>query len=329
MLRSVVGLENGNSGGDEMLNRTLLPAEPKERIIYLNGEFLPQSKAVVSVLDHGLMYGDGCFDAWCGRNGFIFHHELHMERLYRSIRALKLDRLLKMTYEQMFETVIETVRRNVVTDFYIKVIVTRGKSSEPVMNMRDCKEATVIIYARPTIDELDVSRMAVQGIRIKILSTRRVSHDAIDPKVKSLNYLNIVMGKYEAWDSGYDDGVMLDANGWVAECPGFNIMAVEGDTLFTSSHELLEGITRASVIEMAQDFGMRVERGFYSAMDFAMADEVFMTSTVSGVAPVTEIDGYKIGTGKPGPRTIQFASTYRQWLESGKHGTQCFPEAWQ
>lgn len=312
-----------------MLNKNLLPPEPKERIIYVNGEFLPQSKAVISVLDHGLMYGDGCFDAWCGRNGFIFQHEMHTQRLWRSIRALKLDRLLKMTYEEMFNAIIETVHRNVVTDFYIKVVVTRGRSSEPVMNMRDCKEATVIIYARPTIHELDMARLETQGIRIKVLSTRRVSHEAIDPKVKSLNYLNIIMGKYEAWDSGYDDGVMLDSNGWVAECPGFNILGVSGNKLFTSSHELLEGITRASVMEMARDLGMQVETGFYSAMDFAMADEVFMTSTVSGVAPVTEIDGYKIGAGKPGPRTIQFAKTYLKWIESGKHGTQCFPEAWR
>jgi branched-chain amino acid aminotransferase len=149
-----------------------------------------------------------------------------------------------------------------VTDFYIKVLVTRGKSSEPVINIQDCKEASVIIYARPTIHELDVTKMETQGIRIRVLSTRRVSHGALDPKVKSLNYLNIVMGKHEAWDSGYDDGVMLDSNGWVAECPGFNIMGVLGNELFTSSHELLEGITRASLMEMARGWGWRSKLGF-------------------------------------------------------------------
>src|SRR5580704_15692817 len=141
-----------------MLNKSLLPPEPKERIIYVNGEFLPQSKAVISVLDHGLMYGDGCFDAWCGENGFIFQHEMHTQRLFRSIRALKLDRWLKMSYDEMFNAIID---------------------------------------ARPTIHELDLARMETQGIRIKVLSTRRVSHEAIDPKVKSLNYLNIIMGKLE------------------------------------------------------------------------------------------------------------------------------------
>lgn len=311
------------------LAATLLPPPPAERVIYVNGEYLPQSKAVLSVLDHGLMYGDGCFDAWCGRNGFIFQHEMHTTRLFRSIRALKLDRWLKMTYDDMFNAVVETVRRNVVTDMYIKVLVTRGISSEPVINMRDCKEASVVIFARPVIYEMDMSKLETQGIRVKVLATKRVSHDALDPQVKSLNYLNIVMGKLEAWDSGYQDGIMLDSNGWVAECPGYNIFGIKDDTLFTPSHELLRGITRASVIEMGRDAGMKVEEGFFSAADFEMADEVFLTNTVSGVAPVTEIDGFVIGTGKPGPRTVQFARTYYDWLGSGKYGTQCFPEAWQ
>jgi len=312
-----------------MLDRSLLPPAPAERIIYVNGEFLPQSQALISVLDHGLMYGDGCFDAWCGRNGFIFQHEMHTQRLMRSVRALKLDRWMKMDYQGMFDTVVETVRRNVVTDFYIKTLVTRGISSEPVINMRDCKEASVIIYARPVIYEMDMAKMETQGIRMKVLATRRVSHEALDPQVKSLNYLNIVMGKLEAWDSGYQDGIMLDANGWVAECPGYNIFGVKGNKLFTPSHELLRGITRASVMEMGREAGMEVEEGFYSAAEFEMADEVFLTNTVSGVAPVTEIDGFVVGSGKPGPRTIGFARTYINWLETGKHGTQCFPEAWK
>ena len=145
------------------LVKELLPPAPDERIIYVNGEFLPQSKAVISVLDHGLMYGDGCFDAWCGRNGFIFQHEMHTTRLFRSVRALKLDRWLKMTYQEMFDAIVETVRRNVVPDVYIKVLVTRGISSEPVINMRDCKEASVVIFARPVIYEMDMDKMETPG----------------------------------------------------------------------------------------------------------------------------------------------------------------------
>lgn len=311
-----------------MLNTDLLPQKPEEHIIYVNGEYLPDSQAKISVLDHGLMYGDGCFEAWCGRNGFIFEHDKHTQRLFRSIRGLKLDRWMKMSYDDVYEAIIETVRQNVVTDFYIKVLITRGISPHPVINMRQCKEASVIIYARPVQYEVTPEKKET-GIRIKTLSIRRTSHDSLEPKIKSLNYLNIVMGKLEAWDSGYDEAVMLDHQGFVCECPGFNIMGIRGNKLFTPSHGILEGITRASVMDMARECGLEVETGFYSVFDLTSADEVFMTNTVAGIAPVTNLDGWVIADGKPGPWTMRFQQIYLGWLESGVRGTQCFPEAWQ
>jgi branched-chain amino acid aminotransferase len=310
-----------------MLNPALLPPKPAEPIIFVNGEFLPDSQAKISVLDHGLMYGDGVFDALCGRNGFIFQLDPHLDRLYRGVHALKLDRWLRMPKEEMRRNVIETVYRNVVTDFYIKVLITRGISPHPVIDPRRCAEASVVIYARPTQFEVTPEKKEA-GIRIKPLSIRRVPHDSLDPKVKSLNYLNIVMGKLEAWDAGYDEAVLLDHQGFVCECPGFNIMGISGNRLFTPSHGILVGITRASVMEMAREMGLQVEEGFYSVYDFTEADEVFMTNTVAGVAPVTNIDGWTIGSGKPGPYTRKFQEIYLGWLESGKHGTQVFPEAW-
>jgi branched-chain amino acid aminotransferase len=310
-----------------MLKTELLPPKPAESIIFVNGEFLPDSQAKISVLDHGLMYGDGIFDALCGRNGFIFQLDPHVDRLYRSAHALKLDRWLQMPKEEMRKNIIETVHRNVVVDFYIKVLVTRGISPHPVINPRECKEASVIIYARPTQFEVTPEKKE-SGIRIKVLSIRRVPHDSLEPKVKSLNYLNIVMGKLEAWDSGFDEAVMLDHQGFVCECPGFNIMAISGNTLFTPSHGILVGITRNSVMEMAREMGLQVQEGFYSVYDFTEADEVFMTNTVAGVAPVTNIDGWTIGNGKPGPYTRRFQEIYLNWLETGVHGIQVFPEAW-
>jgi len=310
-----------------MLNPSLLPPKPAESIIFVNGEFLPDSRAKISVLDHGLMYGDGVFDALCGRNGFIFQLDPHLDRLYRSAHALKLDRWLKMPKEEMRRNIIETVYRNVVTDFYIKVLITRGISPHPVIDPRRCAEASVVIYARPTQFEVTPEKKE-EGIRIKVLSIRRVPHDSVDPKIKSLNYLNIVMGKLEAWDAGYDEAVMLDHQGFVCECPGFNIMGISGNRLFTPSHGILVGITRASVMEMAREAGLQVEEGFYSVYDFTEADEVFMTNTVAGVAPVTNIDGWTIGGGGPGKYTREFQRIYLSWLESGKHGTQVFPDAW-
>ncbi len=310
-----------------MLVRELMPPKPAEPVIFVNGEFLPNSQAKISVLDHGLMYGDGCFDAWCGRNGFIFQLDAHLDRLYHSVHALKLNNL-EMTKAEMRERIIECVHRNAVTDFYIKVLVTRGISPEPVIDMRKCPKASVVIFARPTQFEVTPEKLE-SGIRIKVLSIRRVPHDSLEPKVKSLNYLNIVMGKLEAWGSGFDEAVMLDHQGYVCECPGFNISAISGNKLFTPRNLILVGITRNSVMEMASGMGMEVEEGSYAVYDFIEADEVFMTNTVAGVAPVTNIDGWTIGNGKPGARTMKFQEIYLGWLESGKHGTQVYPEAWK
>ncbi len=309
-----------------MLIRKLVPPEPPEPIIYVNGEFLPKSQAKISVLDHGLMYGDGCFEAWCGRNGFIFQLDAHLDRLFKSMHSLRLN--LRVERQELRESIIETVRRNSLIDFYIKALITRGISPEPVIDPRKCETPSIIIYARPTQFEVSPEKKG-SGIRIKVLSIRRVPHDSLDPQIKSLNYLNIVLGKMEAWSSGYDEAVMLDHLGYISECPGFNIVGISGDRLFTPSHGILVGITRNSVMEMASHMELTVEQGFYSVYDFAEADEVMMTNTVAGVVPVVSIDGLTIGNGKPGERTKKFQEIYLGWLEEGKHGTQVFPQAWK
>lgn len=310
-----------------MLDRTLMPATPDELVIFINGEFLPDSKAKVSALDHGLMYGDGCFDAWCGRNGFIYQLDAHLDRLYQSAAGLKL-RKLTMTKADMRERIIETVHRNSLSDFYVKVAITRGVSPHPVIDPRKCGDPAVIIYARPQQYEMTDQELQT-GIRIKVLGLRKLSHEGLEPQIKSLNYLNNVMGKLEAWDAGYDEGIFLDDRGYACECPGFNIAAIKGNTLFTPSRGILVGITRGTVMEMGRDAGMDVQTGFYTVFDFTSADEVMMTNTVAGIVPVTNIDGWVIGNGKPGPRTMEFQETYLEWLQSGLHGTQVFPEAWR
>jgi branched-chain amino acid aminotransferase len=303
-----------------------MPAKPKEQIIYVNGEFLPQSEAKISVLDHGLMYGDGCFDAWTGRNGFIFELDNHLDRLYKSVHGLKLNNL-KMPKEEMREKIIKCVYLNSLEDFYIKVLVTRGISPQPVINPKECKEASVVIFARPVQVEVSPEKQEV-GISLKVNSIRRISHQSMEPKIKTCNYINIVMGKLEAWECGFDEAVMLDDNGYICECPGFNILAITGGKLFTPSHGILVGITRNSVMEMARKEGLSVEEGFYSVFDFTSADEVFTTNTVAGVSPIVNIDGWVIGSGKPGPYTKKFRDTYDNWLKNGINGTQVFPDAW-
>ena len=310
-----------------MLKRELMPSKPKELFIYVNGEFLPNSQAKISVTDHGLMYGDGCFDAWCGKNGFIFQLDAHLDRLYRSVHALKIA--LPMPKAEMRKKIIECVHMNSLSDFYIKLLVTRGISPEPVIDPAKCKEPSVVIFARPTqVTEVTDDKKAA-GIRIKVLSIRRVPHDSLEPKVKSLNYLNIVMGKLEARACQFDEAVMLDSQGYICECPGFNILAISGNKLLAPKNDILMGITRSSVMQMAKDAGMEVEEGLYTVYDFITADEVFLANTVSGIAPVVDIDGWQIGTGKPGPYGEKFQKIYLDWLLTGKGGTQVFPEAWR
>lgn len=310
-----------------MLKEELMPPKPKELFIYVNGEFLPNSEAKISVMDHGLLYGDGCFDAWCGRNGFIFQLDAHLDRLYRSVHALKIP--FKMPKTEMRQKIIDTVHMNSLVDFYIKVVVTRGISPQPVIDPSKCKEPSVVIYARPTqITEVTDEKKA-RGVRMKVVSIRRVSHDSLEPKIKSLNYINIVMAKLEAWDSQFDEAIMLDHQGYVCECCGFNIVAISGNKLLAPKNDILMGITRDAVMKMCHEMGMEVEEGLYTVYDLVTADEVFLTNTVSGVAPVVNIDGWKIGTGNPGPYSEKLQNIYLDWLLTGKYGTQVFPEAWK
>ena len=281
-----------------MLDQSKLPPKPKEQIIYVNGEFLPQSEAKISVLDHGFMYGDGCFDALTGRNGFIFELDPHLDRLYRSVKGLKID--LKMPKEEMREKIIKCQYLNSLTNVYIKVLVTRGISPQPVINPRECGEPSVVIFVRPVQVEVTPEKQDA-GIRIKVNSIRRISHQSMEPQIKTMNYINIVMGKLEAWESKFDEAVMLDDNGYICECPGFNILAIAGDKLLSPSRGILKGITRNSVMEMARKEGLKVEEGQYTVFDFTSADEVFNTNTVAGISPVVNIDGWVIRIWKTRP----------------------------
>ncbi|UCB44402.1 MAG: aminotransferase class IV [Spirochaetota bacterium] len=310
-----------------MLNPKKMPPKPKELYIYVNGEWLPNSQAKISVMDHGLLYGDGCFDAWMGMNGFIYQLDPHLDRLYRSVHSLQLD--LRMSKKEMREKIIESVQKNALVDFYIKTVVTRGISPHPVIDPAKCEKASVIIYARPKIQTEVTDEVKARGVRIKVLSIRRVPRYSLEPKVKSLNYLNIVMGKLEARVSGFDEAVMLDDEGYICECPGFNIEAISGNKLMAPKNDILMGITRDTVIQMCRDEGMEIDEGFFTVYDFVNADEVLLSNSVSGIAPVTQIDGWKIGTGKPGKYGLKFQEIYLNWLKTGVNGTQCFPEAWE
>lgn len=311
-----------------MLHKELMPPKPEEPVVYVNGEFLPRSQAKISVTDHGLLYGDGCFDAWMGMNGFIYQLDPHLDRLFRSIFSLHITNM-RLSRAEMRKIIVEGVRRSVLVDFYIKAVVTRGISPHPVIDPAQCKEASVIIYFTEKVQTEVTDEVKARGARIKILSIRRVPRFSLEPKIKSLNYLNIVMGKLEARASGFDEAVMLDDAGYICECPGFNILAISGNTLLAPKNDILMGITRDTVIQMSRDEALEIDEGMFTPYDFINADEVFLTNSVSGIAPVTQIDMWKIGTGKPGKYGLKFQEIYLNWLKTGVNGTQCFPEAWK
>lgn len=300
-----------------------VPQKPPEKIIYVNGEFLPQDQAVISVLDHSFMYGDGCFDAYCGKNGYIFMLNEHTDRLYRSIHALKLN--VTMSKEEMNRNIVKCVRENGLLDFYIKVIVSRGASPEPVLDPRKCPEPTIVIYARQLMHERDPEKVE-SGIRMKISAIRRIPHDSMEPKVKTCNYLNHVLPKLEVWEAGFDDALMLDTRGYVSEAAGYNIFAVVDGGLITPENNILEGITRRAVMRIAEELNIPVKVGFFTPYDFFTADEAFLTNTVSGITPITSIDGYTIGSGKLGDLSKKIRDVYYEMLDTGKYGTAVYPE---
>ena len=306
-----------------MLPVNFVPEKPPEQIIYVNGKFLPQSQAVISVLDHSFVYGDGCFDAYCGKSGFIFMLEAHTDRLYRSIHALKLNVI--MSKEEMNNNIVECAKQNGLLDFYIKVIVSRGVSPEPVLDPRKCPEPTIVIFARELMHERDPEKVE-SGIRLKISAIRRIPHDSLEPKVKTNNYLNHILPKLEVWDAGFDDALMVDMRGYVSEAAGYNIFAVVEDALITPENNILMGITRRAVMQLATKLNISVKEGLFTAYDFFTADEAFLTNTVSGITPVTGIDGYKIGSGMLGEITRKIRDVYNEMLETGKYGTLVYPE---
>ena len=210
-----------------MLVKELMPPTPPEGIIFVNGEFLPDSQAKISTLDHGLMYGDGCFDAWCGRNGFIYQLDAHLDRLYRSVEGLKIRNL---AHAQGGDARAD--RRDGPPQRRRRTSTSRSSSRAASARTRSSTRASAATPASSSTPARSSTRSprrsSAAGIRIKVLALRKLSHEGLEPQIKSLNYLNNVMGKLEAWDAGYDEGMFLDERGYACECPGFNILGHQG-----------------------------------------------------------------------------------------------------
>src|SRR4029077_8682999 len=281
----------------------------KEAKIYIDGKFYPEASAKVSVLDHGLLYGDGIFEGIRFYNGRVFRLEEHLDRLWDSARSICLE--IPMTIREVTEAVLETIRQNHLRDGYIRLLVTRGVGNLG-LNPVQCKHPSVIIIAATIA--LYHENIYRKGLTIVTCATRRTSPAALNPAVKSLNYLNNVMARIEASLAGADEALMLNEAGNVAEGTADNIFVVKRGQLFTPpvAAGALRGVTRLVACEIAAEFGIKVTETVITRHDVFVADECFLTGTAAEIVPVVKADGRVIGSGKPGPISTQLIARFRQ-----------------
>ncbi len=282
-------------------------------LIYIDGEFLPQAEAKVSVFDHGLLYGDGVFEGIRSYNGRVFKLDEHLERLYDSAKSIMLE--IPISIETMEATVLETLRRNHLTEAYIRLIVTRGVG-DLGLDPDKCPKPSIIIIADKIV--LYPQKYYEEGLEIVTVSVRRNYAEAINPRIKSLNYLNNILAKIEGKQAGAEEVLMLNAEGYVVECSGDNIFWIKNEVLVTPPVHMgiLEGVTRNSVIDLAREAGMRVEERVFTRHDLYIADECFLTGTAAEVIPVVKIDRRSIGDGQPGKITQRLITAFRQLANS-------------
>jgi branched-chain amino acid aminotransferase len=275
--------------------------------IYVDGNYFGEQDAKVSVFDHGLLYGDGIFEGIRIYHGRVFRLKEHIDRLFYSAKAILLD--IPMTHAELMRATVETCRQNNLREGYIRLIVTRGVGTLG-LNPNRCKNPSVIIIA-DTI-QLYPPEFYEHGLKIITVATTRNLHNALNPAIKSLNYLNNILAKIEANNSGCEEAIMLNADGYVAECTGDNIFILKEGQLFTPplAAGALYGITRKVVIDLAKEAGMPVSEPNLTRYDLFNADECFVTGTGAELVPVVKIDGRTIGDGKPGPVTKQLVERY-------------------
>jgi branched-chain amino acid aminotransferase len=268
--------------------------------IWLDDKLVDEADAKISVFDHGLLYGDGVFEGIRVYNGKIFELEAHIDRLYRSAKAIRLP--VPMSKDKLISSVKETVQANDVIGGYVRLVVTRGVGTLG-LNPFVCENSTVFIIADNI--QLYPEEFYENGMKVISATTVRNHPLSLPPQVKSLNYLNNILAKIEALDSNVAEAIMYNHQGYVAEATGDNVFIVKGGVIYTPPVETgaLEGITRAVVIRLASQEKLQVMERNLTRFDLYVCDELFLTGTAAEVIGVVEIDGRVVGDGKPGPIT--------------------------
>lgn len=280
-----------------------------EQWIYLNGEYVKKEDAKVSVYDHGFLYGDGIFEGIRIYDGNIFKCNEHLHRLYDSAKSIMLD--IPLSYDEMQAALVETIRRNELRDGYIRLVVSRGPGNLG-LDPKRCPAAFVIII----VEQLAIypEEAYKNGLVSVSVSQRRNIPDALNPKIKSLNYLNNILVKIQANLAGVGEAIMLNSQGYVAEGSSDNIFIIKNGTVFTPPCYIgaLEGITRAAIMELCGKHGYKLKEEPFTLHDVYVADEVFFTGTAAEVIAVREVDGRTIGSGQAGPITTHLLQEFRK-----------------
>jgi branched-chain amino acid aminotransferase len=277
--------------------------------IYIDGNFYDQTEAKISVFDHGLLYGDGVFEGIRFYNDRVFRFDEHIDRLWDSARSIALE--LPMSKSELIAATLETIRQNDLHDGYIRLILTRGVGSLG-LSPDSCRRPSVIIIAATIA--LYPEDLYHKGLTMITCGTRRTSPASLSPRVKSLNYLNNILAKLEAQNAGAGEGLMLNEQGYVAECTGDNIFIVRNGQMSTPhlNSGILEGVTRAVVFELAQKLEIPTMACELTRYDIYTADECFLTGTAAEVIPAVQLDHRLIGNGQPGPMTLKFIESFRE-----------------
>ena len=281
--------------------------------IYLDGKLVEKADAKVSVFDHGLLYGDGVFEGIRAYNGRVFRLKEHLDRMYGSARAIWLD--IPLTKKEMENVVLDTLRANSLKDAYIRLVVTRGVG-DLGLDPAKCPKPTVFCIT----DKISLypEELYICGLEIITSATRRNIAEALNPCIKSLNYLNNIIAKMDARRAGFQEAIMLNSEGYVAECTGDNIFILKGNTLITppSSAGALEGVTRGAVMELAEKMKLKVKEALFTTYQVYTSDECFLTGTGAEVIPVVKVDSTPIGNGKPGKVTLHLVKKFRELARS-------------
>ncbi|WP_043930850.1 branched-chain-amino-acid transaminase [Bacillus sp. EB01] len=291
------------------------------QFIFLDGKFVKKEEAVISVYDHGFLYGDGVFEGIRVYNGNIFRLDAHIKRLYESAHSIRLE--IPYTIEEFKQIIVETVRKNELSSAYIRPVVSRGMGNLG-LDPNSCSNPKVIVIAEPLA--LYPQELYERGLKIGSVATRRNRPDVLSPQIKSLNYLNNILVKLEANQAGLDEALMLNDQGYVTEGSADNIFIIKNGVIFTPPVYLgaLEGITRNAIIELARDSGYEVREQPFTRHDVYIADEVFLTGTAVEVIAVIDVDTRKIGDGKPGPITNHLLKEFRKLVT--EDGVKCYPD---